>query len=156
MIKILLSIALVILCSGGGWALTRKYKFRKDFFYQMSLFNARLINEVSYTKMPIAAFIEKYTFSGDFGRLLQEIKAKGTSAEGCNFSYLTQEDQSFVRDYFLMVGKSDAMSQKEYLSSIGAETERLRSESNEECKRRMNLYIRLGFLIGLIAAIVLA
>lgn len=156
MIKLFLCVALVALCSAFGWALTRKYKQRKDFFYALDLFNSRFIGEVSYTKMPISAFMEKYSFAGDFGKLLEERKNGGFVAEGCDIAYLTEDEKNFVRDYFLMVGRSDSASQKEYLSAARTETERLRDESGAEYKRRFNLYVRLGFLFGLIAAVVLA
>lgn len=156
MIKLFLCIALVCLCTSFGWALTLRYKNRKAFFYSLDLFNARLINEVSYTKMPLAAFIDKYAFKGDFGKFLEGKKKSGFASGGCDFTYLTEDDKNFVRDYFVMVGRSDALSQKEYLSSVRAETERLRTESEKEYRRRFQLYVRLSFLLGLVAAIALA
>ena len=156
MIKIFLCVLLVALCTAFGWMLTRRSRLRKNFFYDLDLFNARLINEVSYTKMPLSSFIEKYSFGGDFGKLLEEKKEKGFVAEKAEIAYLTDDEKNFLRDYFLMVGRSDSVSQKEYLVSIRAETERLRAESGDECKRRSNLYVRLGFLFGLIVAIILA
>lgn len=147
---------LVVLCGAFGLILTWKYKKRKIFFYNLDLFNARLINEVSYTKMPLSAFIEKYTFKGDFAQFLEEKKKSGFAYDACEYSYLTEDEQNFVRDYFLMVGRSDSASQKEYLMSSRAETERLRAESDAEYKRHFNLYVRLGFLFGLVAAIALA
>lgn len=155
MIKLLLCILLVLLSAAAGRALTRKYKLRKDFFYQFDLFNTRLINEVSYTKMPLAAFAEKYTFAGDFKKLLGSEEEAGYFSAKCDLAYLTEDDKNFIRDYFAMVGRSDAHSQREYLSSIRSEAERLRAESDAEYKRRAGLYTRLGFLFGLIAAIAL-
>ena len=56
----------------------------------------------------------------------------------------------------MMIGRSDSASQKDYLQSARTETERLRSESGAEYKRRCNLYVKLGFLFGLIIAVILA
>ena len=66
MLKILLCASLFSLCVGCAFWLTRKYRKRKDFFYNLDLFNERLVNEVSYTKIPLPAFAEKYEFTGDF------------------------------------------------------------------------------------------
>ena len=156
MIKLFLSVLLLALCSAFGWILTRRYKQRKDFFYALDLFNARFINEVSYTKLPLAAFFDKYPFSGDFGKLLEEKKNSGFVSDTFDVPYLTQDEKNFVRDYFMMIGRSDSASQKDYLQSARTETERLRSESGAEYKRRCNLYVKLGFLFGLIIAVILA
>lgn len=156
MIKLLLCAALVALCSGVGYLLAGKYKQRKKFFYELDFFNARMINEVSYTKMPLSAVIEKYPFSGDFGKLLEEKKKNGSVTGDFEIAYLSGDEKNFVRDYFLMVGRSDSGSQREYLNSARAETEKLRAESEKEYKRRFNLYVRLGFLFGLILAVLLA
>ena len=125
MIKLFLSVLLVALCSAFGWILTRRYKQRKDFFYALDLFNARFINEVSYTKLPLAAFFDKYPFSGDFGKLLEEKKNSGFVSDTFDVPYLTQDEKNFVRDYFMMIGRSDSASQKDYLQSARTETERL-------------------------------
>lgn len=156
MIKLFLSVLLVALCSAFGWLLTRKYKQRKTFFYELDLFNSRLINEVSYTKMPLFAFIDKYSFGGDFGKLLEEKKESGFVSDSCGIAYLTEDEKNFVRDYFLMVGRSDSASQKEYLRSVQGETERMRAESGADYKKHFDLYVKLGFLFGLIVAIILA
>ena len=150
MIKLLLCAALVALCSGVGYLLAGKYKQRKKFFYELDLFNARMINEVSYTKMPLSAVIEKYPFSGDFGKLLEEKKKNGSVTGDFEIAYLSGDEKN------LMVGRSDSGSQREYLNSARAETEKLRAESEKEYKRRFNLYVRLGFLFGLILAVLLA
>ena len=155
MIKIFLCILLVVLCTAFGWFLTRKHKQRKVFFYNLSLFNDRLINEVSYTKMPLTEFMNKYTFEGDFAKLLSEKKENGFRGTECEFAYLTEDDKNFVRDYFSMVGKSDAASQKAYLTSVRADTERLKKESDENYKKYFNLYVKLGFLFGLMLVVLL-
>lgn len=155
MIKIFLSVVLIALCTVFGKVLTVKYSQRKVFYYNLFLFNERMINEVSYTKMPLAAFEKKYKFEGDFEKIIHK-KANGESVAEYNLSYLSDDDKRYVYDYLQMVGKSDSASQKAYLLSVRQEAERLKTESEKEYKKYFNLYVKLGFLFGLVAVILLA
>lgn len=147
--KILLCISLLALCVLLAFLLTRKYRLRKDFYYNFALFNERLLNEVSYTKIPLPAFIEKYTFGGDFYNLLLEKKKSGFESGQYDFSYLSEDERKFTADYFKMIGKSDAPSQKTYLASVRNRIEDKRQKSEESYKKYFALYIKLGFLAGL-------
>ena len=89
--KILLCASLFSLCVGCAFWLTRKYRKRKDFFYNLDLFNERLVNEVSYTKIPLPAFAEKYEFTGDFKKMLEE-KRTDFQADRYEFAYLTEDE----------------------------------------------------------------
>ena len=132
MLKVLLCVLLFVLCVGCAFWLTRKYRKRKDFFYNLALFNERLLNEVSYTRIPLPAFAEKY-----------------------EFEYLTEDEKKFLGDYFRMVGGSDAASQKTYLSALRKEIEERRRASDEVYKRYFSLYLKLGVLAGLVLIILL-
>ncbi len=156
MIKIFLSILLVVLCTFAGGMFARKYRKRRDFFYEFDRFNARLIDEVSYTRKPFSALLGEGEAKGDLAALVAEKGEKGYVAESAELAYLTEGEKNFVRDYFLMVGRSDATSQREYLCSVRARAERLKEESGAECKRRNELYGKLGFLFGLVVAVILA
>lgn len=154
MLKILLCILLFALCVGCAFGLTRKYRKRKDFFYNLDLFNERLVNEVSYTKIPLPSFTEKYEFTGDFRRMLEE-KKDDFQAEKYEFDYLTEDEKKFLGDYFRMVGGSDASSQRTYLSAMRKETEERRRTSDDIYKKYFALYLKLGVLAGLILIILI-
>ena len=154
MLKFLLCALLFSLCIGCSYWLTRRYKKRKDFFYNLDLFNERLLNEVSYTRIPLPAFAEKYAFSGDFRKMLAE-KMDDFQAEKYDFDYLTDDEKKFLADYFRMVGGSDAASQKTYLSALRKEIEDRRSASGEVYKKYFALYLKLGFLAGLVLVILI-
>ena len=153
--KLLLCICLPIVCTACAYFLTQKYKRRKEFFYNLSMFNERLVNEVSYTKVPLPAFMEKYEFSGDFRKMLEERKSAEFSARISSPAYLTADERKFLIDYFGMIGRSDAASQKTYLSSLRTEIEERRKNSDETYKKYFALYIKLGFLAGLMLSILI-
>lgn len=157
MIKILLCVMAVTLCVMLAWLLTRKYRLRMMFYYNLHLFNERLVNEVSYTKIPLPAFMEKYTFSGDFKRML-EVKRDArfdNGDEGCNMDYLSEDERKFLGDYFRMIGKSDAASQRTYLSAMREEITEKKQKSEELYRKYFSLYIKLGFLAGLILVVLI-
>lgn len=108
MLKLLLCVGAFSLCLLLAWLLTRKYRLRKDFYYNLSLFNERLYNEVSYTREPLPSFIEKQPFGGDFKKILTERSANGFRPGDCAIPYLKEDERKFLDDYLSMIGKSDA------------------------------------------------
>lgn len=155
MLKLILCVGSFSLCLLLAWLLTRKFKLRKELYYNLSLFNERLYNEVSYAREPLPAFIAKQPFCGDFKKLLTERQANGFRAGECSFSYLREDERKFIDDYLSMIGKSDAASQKSYLASRRAEVEARRQASEEAYKKHFSLYIKLGVLAGLVLVILI-
>ncbi len=153
MLKAILCVGLFALCVAIALLLTKKYRHRKDFFYNWNLFNERLLNEVSYTKTPLPAFVEKYSFNGDFRQILEDKKRRGFDASHIECAYLTKDEQKLLSDYFMMVGKSDAVSQRTYLSAVRGEIGDRRRASEEVYQKYFSLYIKLGVLAGLILVI---
>ena len=155
MLKFLLCAAILVLCTACAFLFTRKYRMRKDFYYNFLLFNTRLANEVSYTRIPLPSFLEKYRFDGDFARMLEK-KKKSDFAEGTDmFSYLNQDENKFLGDYFRMIGRSDAASQKAYLLSVRQELEDKKKKCEEQYSSYFSLFLKLGFLAGLILVILI-
>lgn len=155
MLRVFLCVLAVAACTGIAYLFTRKHKQRMLFFYNLDLFNERLVNEVSYTRVPLPAFIEKYEFGGDFKKMLQEKRASDFGTENYGFSYLTPDERKFLSDYFLLVGRSDAASQRTYLSAVREEIAGRRRSAEEIYKKYFSLYMKLGFLAGLVLAVLI-
>ena len=148
-------VAVFGLCIVVALLLTRRYRLRKDFFYALNLFNERLLNEVSYLRAPLSSFIGKYEFGGDFQKMLDEKKNGDFGKENYAFVYLTTDERKFLGDYFRLIGKSDAVSQRTYLSAVRAEMGERRRSAEEEYKKYFSLYCKLGVLAGLILVILI-
>ncbi len=163
MIKFLFGVAIVAFTTLCGRIFAKKYRQRKDFFKQLKEFNERFLNEISYYRRPLKEFFEAYTYRGEFQMLLREYflsldepSAKRTLfAEQETCSLLTEEEKRVVEDYFLMLGKGDSASQKGYFSSVSGTLSKLQSESEERAKRYGDLYVKLGFLCGLLILILI-
>ena len=154
MLKLLLCAAVVALCVAFSFLLTRRYRSRMQFYYNLSLFNERLVNEVSYTRIPLPAFLEKYSFTGDFDAMLRQKKGD-FSLQNYQFSYLTEDEKKYLADYFGLIGRSDAASQRTFLSAARAELAEKKKSAEEAYKKYFALYLKLGFLAGLILVVLI-
>ena len=85
MLKLFLCIGVLALCVFLAFLLTRKYKQRRDFYYNFSLFNERLLNEVSYARAPLPEFIGKYRFGGTSERCWRKSASAGSAAKIMRF-----------------------------------------------------------------------
>ncbi len=158
MIKFILGMAIVCFTSFCGRMFASKYRRRKNFFAQMCEFNERFLSEIAYYRRPVAEFAEKFEYKGDFEDLLSAfLQSLGKETEDALpvFPFLTADESGFVRDYFLMVGKGDSASQSAYFGSVKGRLEEYRKKSAEDCVRYGDLYLKLGFLFGLLILVLI-
>ena len=163
MVKIVLAILIVLFGSFCGFILTKKYRKKRQFYMQLNDFNERFLNEIAYYRRPIFEFASKYPFKGEFLSLLNDYLdklRKGEYSIGLVFSnldidFLSKEEKTEIDNYFQMLGKGDATSQKTFFSSE-KEHIKTRLKNAEECyKKYGNLYIKLGFLCGIFIVILI-
>lgn len=69
---------------------------------------------------------------------------------------LDGEDGETVSDYFTNLGKTDALSQIDYLNARKVQLAKLKEESYTDYKKYSSLYVKIFFLIGVLAAVLLA
>ena len=65
------------------------------------------------------------------------------------------QEAGFVRDYFLMVGKGDSASQSAYFTSVKGTLGEYKRKAAEECAKYGDLYLKLGFLCGLMILVII-
>ncbi len=163
MIKFLLGVAMVAFGSFCGYLLSKKYRKRKVFFKQLKEFNERFLSEISYYRRPIREFVAAYSYEGEFQSLLSAYFAaldeRGQTGkffiEGEEYAFLKEEERRTVEDYFLMLGRGDSASQKAYFSSVKNGLSALQVESETTAKRYGDLYVKIGFLCGLLLLILI-
>ncbi len=161
MVKFLLGCAIVAFTSIFGRILAKKYRQRKQFFKQLREFNERFLSEISYERRPLQAFISAYSYQGEFDLLLrgyynalQEDAPSGVSVTG-EISFLSEEEKRTVDDYFLMLGRGDSSAQRGYFSAVKERLIALQSAAETDEKRYGDLYVKLGFLCGLLILILI-
>lgn len=69
---------------------------------------------------------------------------------------LDGEDGKMIGEYISGIGKSDALSQIDYLSERKVALFKRKEESAENYKKYSSLYIKLFFLLGVLMAVLLA
>lgn len=145
-LKFLLSVLIIAFCILLGYFAAEKWRSRKKFYLQYCLFHERYLNELTYARKPLPSFLKEYSYSGDFAKILKTFSER--QEWGKYPSFLTKEEQDFCKNYFSMLGKGDAVSQKNFFSAQSATLSDKRSLSEKEAKSRGELYLKLGLLAG--------
>lgn len=161
--KFIFGIALVLFTTFCGYLFAKKYRQRKLFLQQFKEFNERFLSEITYYRRPIKAFVATYAYKGEFDRFLKVFfqLLEGGQAQArafdfkAEFPFLQKEERQTLEDYFLMIGKGDSTSQKGYFSSVKERLSTLSLSAEKDCKKYGDLYIKLGFLCGLLLLILM-
>ena len=125
MTKFIVGIAIVAFCSFCGYKLAGKYRRKKEFYRQFSVFNQRFLEELGYHRRPIAEFARHYRYQGDFQILINCFLSSLNTKQDDNafleegqFPFLKKEERMEIQDYFFMLGRGDTQAQKNYFSSV--------------------------------------
>ncbi len=163
MLKLLSGITVVAFTTLCGYLLAQKYRKRDAFFSQLKEFNERFLNEITYARRPMRQFIVEYEYRGEFRDFLQsfcaDLEKEGGQehyvAKETEYSFLKEEERRLIRDYFQMLGRGDSASQKNYFSSQKEVLLKMQTEAKSAVKQRGDLYVKLGFLAGLLILILI-
>ena len=151
-IKILLCMAIVAFCTALGYFFAEKYRARRRFFSQFCAFNERFLNELEFERKPVSAFLKSYEYTGDFGKAVKDFAEKRQKS---GVRYLTTAEKALFEDYFSMLGRGDALSQKNYFGARKGTLAEKKTETEKEAKSRSDLYLKLGLLSGLAIVILI-
>ena len=110
-------------------------------FSELYEFNEQLLLNLKFSRKTIDKIAENFNF-------IPEILQGKRLLEG--------EDGEVIDDYFTNLGKSDALSQIDYLNERKVRLAKCRDESAEDYKKYSSLYVKIFFLIGVLMAILLA
>ena len=141
MIKILILLALIGLTTTLGVFLGANKKKKMQVYSELYEFNERLLLNLKFDRNPI-------------NQVAQSFKYMPEMLEGKRI--LDGKDGEVIADYAVNLGKSDALSQIDYLNGRKAALGKLKEDSAAEYKRYGSLYVKIFFMIGVLAAILLA
>ena len=161
--KFFLGVAIVAFTSFCGYVFAKKYRIRKLFFSQWKLFNERFLTEITYYRRPLAEFSSKHIYKGEFDALLEgyfealpkNIGEFRKTLQSSDYAFLSAEEKTSVLDYFSMLGKGDSASQKAYFTAVKDMLIKFQAEADATYKKYGDLYIKLGFLCGLLLLILI-
>ena len=153
MISYILYICIVLFLTYIGYFLSGKYRSAKKFYAAWERFHQIFLTEAGYTRRPLQEVIEKFRGQDEFGAFLAEYE-KNHAWDG-KMDFFTKEDNDFLREYFSCLGRTDFKAQKEYFDGAAKKLAAGRERTEKDALRYTDLYIKLGFLLGLIIVILL-
>ena len=151
--NIYIGVLSLILCTFNGYRLSVKFNERKKFFSDFFSFNQKMISEVSFTQNPLLKIVESE--QGDKRDFIKFISGEINKAEYYVPDYLKKEEIPIVKEYANNLGRSDRETQLKFLSSQTKIIENLCASSEKDEIKYKKLYVKLGFLFGLIILIAL-
>ena len=114
-----------------------------------------LKTEIAFSQKTLKEIIaEKYSINNDF---LYSFKLYLENKENfcLNINYLSSDEKAFLLEYFENIGKTEKGSQLEFLKKAEERLSTFYKNAIELDKKYKTLYIKLGFLIGLIIFILI-
>lgn len=116
-------------------------KKKMQVFSELCEFNDRLIMNLKFDKNPLDNVAQSYKYI--------PVALNGGKV-------LDGKDGEVISDYFVNLGKSDAMSQIDYLNGKKAQLAKYRDKSENNYKRYSSLYVKIFFMIGVLMAVLMA
>lgn len=110
-------------------------------FSELYEFNQQLIMNLKFNKDPIDKVAQGYKYV--------PAVLKGEKV-------LDGKDGEVIKDYAVNLGKSDALSQIDYLNARSQSLIKYRDESAENYKKYSSLYIKIFFMVGVLMAVLMA
>ena len=148
--RIFIGLILIVLSIFISYLLSEKYSIRKKFYSSFLLFCKKLKNEVTFSKETIVSILKKDLQSNDLFYKALRKRFLGEDDIKLNFNYLLEDEIDYLKVFFDNIGTTNSGLQYEFLS----ETEKIVSEKyitvKEEEKKYRSLYLKLGFLLGLL------
>ncbi len=124
-----------------GTYLSANKKKRMQVFAELYEFNEQLILTLKFSRASIEKIAAPFKFVPNI--------LKGESP-------LSGNDAEFLKDYTDNLGKTDALSQVDYLSERKTLLKKYKEESFTDYKKYNSLYVKIFFLIGVLIAVLLA
>ena len=137
----MLLIAVAGLTTSIGVFLSANKKRRMQIFAELYEFNEQLLLNLKFSRQALDKIAQNFKFVPEIlqGKIL-----------------LDGRDGEVIGEYVFNLGKSDALSQIDYLNERKAILAKCRDESAENFKKYSSLYIKIFFLLGVLMAVLLA
>jgi stage III sporulation protein AB len=115
-------------------------------------FHAYFLSEMSYIRRPLPDIIARFCGGEEFQKLLKEYTERHTAEKR---KFLTGEENDFLSEYFSFIGKSDYAGQRDYFTSVTTKIKNFTEKGQKDGEKYTDLYVKLGFLLGLAIVIFL-
>ena len=152
--RLIFGVICIILSVFLGNMFSEKYVKRKNFYSDFSGFNKKLKANVSFSKRSLLEIINSEDCSNsDFYALLKKYIDKREF--DFTSKYLKTDELDFVKSYFDLIITSDDKTLEDFIDLNTKKLNETYEISLLNEKKYKSLYVKMGFLIGLIATIIL-
>lgn len=147
--KFLIGILLVMTCTYISFRLSDKYTIRKNFFNTFLQFTKILKNEVSFSKRTILSLLKDKQCDKDlfYSVVTNYFNNKDFTFDNKHFS---NDEKEHLKSFLEEIGKTNSGLQYEFLSTTEKTIGEKLAVLQEEEKKYKNLYLKLGFLLGIL------
>lgn len=134
-----------------GYLLSVRYGEKRDFWERFSFWHKKIKSEIVFSQNSLPEIFNKNDTSSKDDLFLSVAKDYLINNKvGVKLNFLGKEEKEFIDKYFSNLGKTDKNSQLNLLNSLETELDKFVSDSDNKNKKYRPLYVKMGFLIGLI------
>ncbi len=152
--NVICGITAICLSTFLGYYLSGKWTDRKVFYSDLLNFHTKLVKEVEFSKKTLIDIAKEYKDETDFDKLLKN-KYLDKNDSQFKLKYLSDEEKIFVENYLKDIGKTESQVENGYLLGMSEEIKNKATEAKSLEDKYKKLYIKVGFLLGLMLFIVL-
>ncbi len=140
-----------ILTAFIGYLFSIKYLEAKNFWDKFTFWHKRIKTEISFSQNPLPEILK----IGDANDVFFNVAANYVKNKGeiRKLKFLSDEENDFLNKYLNNLGTTDKNSQLNFLNSLEQELESYAKNSDNKCKKYRPLFIKLGFLLGIVVFI---
>ena len=159
--KLILCIALIVICFLLGRAFSIQYRDRKRIMESCLSFIDYVTSEIKYKSLSIKKICKNFNINNkQFLKLVDcyyDSLRVSTSFEivSKEFNILSNEDKTLIENLFNSIGKYDVDTQVKELGKFREECEKQRELATLDYNKYSSLYSKLGLIIGIAISILL-
>ncbi len=152
MIKVIISISLIAFCTYGGIKISQRYKRREKLFFDFVNFCNGFKANLDFFKKKLDEYVNEFcvSASGDFIALAN---AALYGQANCINAVITDSQKEYTDAFFDILGKGDAVSQKNQIISYQNYFERQLEQAKEQNIKKGTMYAKLGALTGIFLSV---
>lgn len=133
--------AIAGLSAAMGILLSAEKKKKMAVFSELYEFNEQLLINLKYSKQTLDKVAKNFKY---MPLILSGEKVLGG------------EEEEIIEEYIVNLGKSDSLSQIDYLNEKKPSLLKHKTQTAEDYKKYSSLYIKIFFMIGILIAVLLA
>lgn len=139
-----------------GFQYGNSYKEKENFYNEFSKFLLYLKSQITFLKIDLFTIFKAFeTKDKNLKFLLKNIESNLKENKKIKINILTLEENLALNDFFNNLGKSDCITQEEFISHQIDFFEAKLKESKDANLRYGNMYKKLGVLAAFLVCIVL-